>query len=82
MQKLEKKLKEALLDQEKKKVRYDTHVLITEGQRRQLSAIIEQNQKFMDDLINAGKEVERIKTLLDEEIKNKDDEQEKISGAE
>jgi len=73
--KLQKNLKEAIFEQERKKVRYDAHVIVAEGHRRQLSEIVEQNQILMHELMNSGNKVEEInsqlqKALEAESIKN------------
>lgn len=65
---LQKKLNDAIFDQEKKKVRYDAHVIVTEGHRRQLSEIVEMNQKLMHELMDAGNAVEEFNKQLQDEI--------------
>lgn len=78
IQKLQSKLNEAIFEQDRRKVRYDAHVIIAETERRRLSAIVEQNQKFMNDLLDIGEKVktiqEQLKKAIDDENNSQQDE--------
>lgn len=67
---IKNKLEEAKKDRERKKVRYDTHVLILEGQRRTLSELENQNQQLMSELMDAQSAVgefnKQLQVTIDE----------------
>lgn len=67
---IKNKLDEAKKDRERKKVRYDTHVLILEGQRRTLSELENQNQILMSELMDANNAVgefnKQLQAAIDE----------------
>lgn len=73
IEKLQTKLKEAIFEQERKKVRYDAHVIVTEGHRRQLSDVVEQNQNLMHELMDAGKLVDKLNNELHERTKKENE---------
>lgn len=73
MTKLEKKLNDAIFEVERKKVRYDSHVLIIEAHRKQMSDQMQMNQRFMDELMKANKLVETLNTQLQDEIEKQNE---------
>lgn len=66
----QKKLKEAKEKREISKIRYDTHVIIMEGQRRTLADLERMNQELMNELIKSNNVVSESQINLQESISN------------
>ena len=66
IEKLQTRLKEAIFDQERKKVRYDAHVIVAEGHRKQISEIMENNQRLLHELMDSGRVIEEFRKQIEE----------------
>ena len=71
IEKTEKKLQELRLERERKKVRYDAHVVIVEGHRSNLINLEAQNNEILDEWKKADEKVaemtKELQTLIDKE---------------
>ena len=76
IEKLNAKLKDSIFDQDRKKVRYDAHVILAEGHRKQISDIMEMNQHLMHELMDSGRVVEVFRNQLQEAIEKENKESE------
>ena len=71
IEKTEKKLQELRLERERKKVRYDAHVVIVEGHRSNLINLESQNNEILEEWKKADEKVaemtKELQTLIDKE---------------
>lgn len=65
---IQAKLNEAIRTREVKKVRYDAHVVILEGQRRTLAELERINQDLLSELMEAGNAVSEFNKQLQEAV--------------
>ena len=79
MEKLKKSLKDAIFKHEIDKVKYKTHNLIVDGHQKQLYEMLGFNKTLKNNVDLAEKDIERIRELINEELKKTSNEKEKFS---
>lgn len=80
IEKAQKKLDEAKKIREQKKVRYDTHVIIVEGQRRTLNDLEKMNQELMREFMDSDRTVSEYTIQLNEAVSKFHEENEQIEN--
>ena len=68
IEKAQVRLHEAKLERERKKVRYDAHVIIIEGHRRTLHELENMNQQLMREFMDADKAIGEFNSQLQQLI--------------
>jgi len=70
VQKIREQLQQATLQRIKQKLRYDTHVVIVEGQRRTLIELEQLNKDLLTELTDIERRIGELNQQLREQIAN------------